>query len=544
VSAPPLLIVNARPWPAARYPGADAVLLTNGHVAGVGRADALAELSPAARRLDARGATVTPGLTDAHVHFVPWARARRQPDLHGAASREAALDRVRSALAAAEPGDAPLVGRGWDASGWEAQPHREALDALAPNRAVLLHSHDFHSMWVNSVALRLAEVSRATPDTPGGVFERDAEGEPTGIARENAVRAFAALEKQAGPAVTSKLLDEAASALHAAGITSVHDFQRSDEDFARMRALTTRRRLRVLQHFGPEQMAALATARRRSGSGGTWFRVGALKLFADGTLGSRTAALLAPWDDAPGSGMDVVAPDELARLVRWATELRMSVAIHAIGDRAVRNALDAIEGAGAAAREVSLPSRIEHVQLLDPADLGRFAALGVVASLQPQHCVTDLEAARAAWGSRCERSYPWRTLLASGARVAFGSDAPVEPPSPWLGLHAAVTRTRPDGTPKGGFFPEQRLTLDEALAAYTEGAAAAAGLAGKLGTLAPGAEGDVVVWDRDLSSAPAAEILAARPAATVLAGQVVFLSTQAASATDFAVAPAGGTPPA
>jgi predicted amidohydrolase YtcJ len=473
---------------------------------------------------------------------VPWARARRQPDLHGAASRSAALERVRVALAA-EPGEAPLVGRGWDASGWEAGPHRDALDDLAPNRAVLLHSHDFHSMWVNTAALRLAGISRATPDTPGGVFERDAAGEPTGVARENAVREFAALEKQAGPAVTSKLLDEAASTLHAAGITAVHDFQRSDEDFARMRALATRRRLRVLQHFGPEQMATLATARRRSGSGGSWFRIGALKLFADGTLGSRTAALLAPWDDAPGSGMEVVAPDELARLVRWAAELRMSVAIHAIGDRAVRNAIESA-GAGMSAREASLPPRIEHVQLLDPADLGRFSALGVFASLQPQHCVTDIDAARAAWGTRCERSYAWRSLLASGARLAFGSDAPVEPPSPWLGLHAAITRTRPDGTPPGGFFPEQRLALDEALAAYTEGAAAAAGLAGKLGTLEPGAEADVVVWDRDLSSAPAAGILAARPAATVLAGQVVFLSPQAASVTDFSVAPAGETPPA
>jgi len=540
VKPAPLLVVNARPWPAARFGGADAVLVRDGRIAAVGRAAELAAASPGARRLDARGATVTPGLADAHLHFVPWARSLRQADLNGARTRAEALARVSAALAA-DPGDAPLVGRGWDASGWEAPPHREALDALAPARPVLLHSHDFHALWVNSEALRRAGVSRATADAPSAVFVRDASGEPTGVARENAVRVFAGLEAEAGPAVSAALLDEAAAVLHASGITWVHDYQRNDEDFSRMRQLARRRRLRVLQHFGPEQLPALAAAGRPSGSGDAWFRVGGLKLFADGTLGSRTAALLAPWLDAPGDGMDVLPREELLRLVRWAAELRMTVAIHAIGDRAVRYALDAIEASGAALRAAALPPRIEHVQLLDPADHGRFAKLGVVASLQPQHCVNETDAALSAWGERCAHSYPWKSLLASGAMLAFGSDAPVEPPMPWLGLHAAVARTAPDGAPPDGFYPAERLVLDEALAAYTEGAAAVAGVAGMLGTLAPGAEGDLVVWDRDLCAAPPQGILAARPAATVLAGDIVYLSPQAATATDLPGAPAGGS---
>ena len=543
MSAPALLVVNARPWPAARFPGADAVLVAGGRIAGVGSAAGLAGLSPGARRLDARGATVTPGLADAHLHFVPWACGRRQPDLRGATTRAEALSRVAAALAA-DAGTGPLVGRCWDSAGWEAPPHRSALDALAPERPVLLHSHDFHALWVNSAALRRAGVTRATPDTPEAVFERDGAGEPTGVARENAVRAFAALELEAGGIVTGELLDEAASALHAAGITCVHDYQRNDADFARMEALAGRRRLRVLQHFGPEQMEALAAAGRVSGSGDAWVRVGALKLFADGTLGSRTAALLAPWDDAPGTGMDLIPKAELAALVRRAASLSASVAIHAIGDRAVRHALDAIEPVAGALRAGALPPRIEHVQLLDERDRDRFAALGVMASLQPQHCLSDMDAARSAWGERCGRCYPWKSLLDAGAQLAFGSDAPVEPPLPWEGLHAALTRRRPDGTPADGFFPRERLTLDQALAGYTEGAAAAAGLAGTLGTLAAGAEGDLVVWDRDLSSEPAAGILAARPAATVLAGEIVYLSPQAAVATDSPGAPVGGSPSA
>ncbi len=530
----PLLVVNGKLWPAARWRGADAVFVRNGRISAVGRGRDLRAAVPHAPCLDAGGATVTPGLADAHIHFVPWAQGRRQVDLLGVTSRARALERVAAALVA-DPAPTPLVGRGWDAMGWEAPPDRAALDALAPERAVLLHSHDFHSLWFNTAAMRAIGLSHESADPAHGRFERDAAGEPLGVAREHAVAAFEALGAQAGPAIDDALLDDAAAALHAAGITAVHDFQRNSTDMRRMRALAARRKLRVLQHVGPEQLESLVAAGLASGVGDAWFRVGALKLFADGALGSRTAALLEPYDDGHGLGIVMIPRDELVAIVSRAAADGFASTIHAIGDRAVRHALDAFEAARAHA-PTALPPRIEHAQLVHPDDLGRFAALGVRASMQPQHATSDAFAATAAWGERCALSYAWRAIAATGVTLAFGSDAPVEPPLPWLGLHAAVTRTRVDGTPAGGFVLAQRLTLDEALAAYTEGAAELAGFAGRLGTLEPGAEGDLVVWDRDLHAVPADALAAVRPRVTVLASEIVYDSRPAGAETGVAAA--------
>ncbi len=519
-----LLVRGGRVWTNGGLLDADSVLLAESRIVAVGRA---LEAHPAARDasvLEAHGATVTPGLCDAHLHFVPWAKARRQPDLQGSRTRAEALARIAAALAS-EPSTAPLVGRGWDEAHWESAPDRASLDALAPTRPVILHRHDFHSLWVNTAALAAAGITRATPDPEGGRFDRDAAGELTGVVREHAVRAFHALEESASPTLDDALLDDAAAALHAAGITMVHDYQREAGDFRRMQALARRRRLRVMQMIGPESCDALLKAGVTSGTGDAWFRIGSLKLFADGTLGSRTAAMLEPFEDSGGLGMAMYEPAALREIVGRAVAGGISVTIHAIGDRAVRDALDAFEACGAAAiAALPLPPRIEHVQLLHPDDLPRFAALGVAASMQPQHCVTDAEAARKAWGSRCESSYPWRSLLSRGARLAFGSDAPVEPPEPWLGLHAAVTRTRADGSPAGGFTPHECLTLDEALSAYTVGAARLAAMERRQGVLRAGAQGDLVVWDRDLHTIPATELQFARPAVTVLGGEIVYES--------------------
>ncbi|MEO5989968.1 MAG: amidohydrolase [Candidatus Eisenbacteria bacterium] len=519
-----LLVRNARIWSGGGLLEADSVLLAHSRIVAVGCALESHPEAREARVLEACGATVTPGLCDAHLHFVPWALSRRQPDLRGALTRSEALARVREGLAS-DRGSAPLVGRGWDESSWDVPPDRASLDALAPDRPVILHRHDFHSLWVNSAALAAAGVSRESADPEGGRFDRTPSGEPTGLIREQAVRAFDALELAAGPVVDDALLDDAAGALHAAGITMVHDYQRDAVDLRRMQALSRRRRLRVLQMFGPESCDGLLAAGLTSGTGDAWFRIGSLKLFADGTLGSRTAAMLEPYEDAGGLGMAMYAPAELREIVRRAVSAGISVSIHAIGDRAVREALDAFEACGRALLEaLPLPPRIEHVQLLHPQDLPRFALLGVAASMQPQHCVTDAESARVAWGRRCAWSYPWRSLLASGATLAFGSDAPVEPASPSLGLHAALTRRRADTLPQGEFEPQECLTLDQALAAYTIGASRLAAMERRLGVLRVGAQGDLVVWDRDLHAAPAGDLPTLRPAWTVLGGEIVYES--------------------
>lgn len=519
-----LLVTGARPWSdGAPVAGADAIAITDGRISGLGRAAELEALAgPATERLDARGATVTPGCTDAHLHLLEWARSSDAVALAGARTRGEALERVR-AFAADHASADPVVGRGWDANAWDEPPERAALDAVTGDRPALLHSHDFHALWVNSAALREAGITRATRDPEGGRFERDGTGEPTGVVREHAVRAFGALEARARSGDDAALVARAARALHALGFTAIHDFE-GPEAHRALRALTRRGgpRLRVLAHLPHAALDHALGIGLASGTGDDDFRIGAVKLFADGTLGSRTAAMLAPYEGGGGTGMDLMPPDELARTVRRAVEGGLSVAIHAIGDRAARSALDAFEAVRDRLEALALPPRIEHVQLLDPADRPRLARLGVAASVQPSHCLSDLELARRHWGARCEYSYPWRSLLEAGVTLAFGSDAPVEPPGAAFGLFAAVARRRPDGTPAEGFVPGERLTLDQALTAWTEGPARLAGAWPRLGRIAPGALADLVVWDHDLHRLPADRLAEVAPAATVIGGEVVY----------------------
>ena len=525
MSAPAdLLIENARLWTdGASVPGADAIAITGRAIVAIGpRAELRRRAGSGTLVIDARGGTVTPGLWDAHIHLLPWARARTEIDLLGATSRADMCERVRAHLAA-HPGDAPVVGRGWDADGWRERPERAALDALAGARPVLLHSKDFHALWVNGAALVAAGIDARTPDPPGGMIERDASGAPTGVLRETAVRPFRVLEDRAARAAGDEpaLLADAARAMHALGITGVHDFERTEAAFGAMErfARGAGPRLRVLQCVGPDELGAALGRGLASGMGDEHFRVGALKLFADGTLGSRTAAMLAPYDDVATSGIEVLPPRELAALVARGLDLGFAVAVHAIGDRACRNTLDAFDRAGAAARSrPALPNRLEHAQLVSPADLPRFAALGVVASVQPLHCPSDANAARRAWGGRINHSYPWRELLDHGAVLAFGSDAPVEPPSIAATLFAACTRLESGAPAAPAFVPEQCVTLDQALRASTEVPARLADLWPRVGSLRAKGLADVVIWNRDLTAAGPERLHEARPSCTVWDG--------------------------
>jgi predicted amidohydrolase YtcJ len=521
------MITNARLWTdGARVPGMGAVAIADGRILACGPLAPLEALAgPDTTRLDARGGTVTPALWDAHLHLLPWARARAELDLSGTASAEAACRRVADHLAR-HPGAGPVVGRGWDANDWVAPPHRQVLDVLAPERPVLLHSHDFHAMWANGAALRAAGITRLTTDPPGGRIERDAGGEPSGVLRESAVRPLRALEERAAAATGDPLalLAEAAAALHALGVTAVHDFERGEapfrlmEQFARGARSDPGARLRVVQCVGPEDLERVASLRLRSGDGDDAFRVGAVKLFADGTLGSRTAAMLEPYEGSDASGIEVLTPDDLGAHIAAARAAGFAVAIHAIGDRACRNALDAFEHAQARATPHAVSDRIEHAQLVSAADLPRFAALGVAASMQPLHCTSDALLARRHWGDRCRNAYPWRALLESGAALAFGSDAPVEPPTAAAALSAACTRV----TTAGDVFEgSQCITLDQALTAHIEGGARLAGAWPRLGSLRAGSIADLVIWDRDLHQIPASRLREARPSCTLTDGIVV-----------------------
>ena len=533
-----VLVRRARVWSDGAPLDADAIAVRGGAILDVGREAALAPLvRPGTRVVDANGATVTPGLADAHLHLLAWARGISELAMGGLSSRAEAVEAVRR-FAAAHP-DAPvLVGRGWSAERWAEPPDRAGLDAVAPDRPVLLHAHDFHTVWVNSAALRAAGINRRAPDPEGGRFERDAAGEPTGIVREHAVRAFAALEAQAPRTDDAQALTRAVATLHARGITQVHDFEAADamralhalavpraapDDVARARGPA----LRVLMHLPHAALDAALALGIASGTGDLRFRIGALKLFADGTLGSRTAAMLAPFEDAGGAGLDLIAPAALRDIVARAFAGGLSVAIHAIGDRAVRASLDAFEAAGPWAAKVALPPRVEHVQLADAADVPRFATLGVAASVQPQFVPSDGEAARRAWGARAERAYAWRTLRTSGALVAFGSDAPVESPGGAAMLHAAVTRSDAAGRVRP-LAPGECLDLDAALACATETPARLAGWWPALGRLAPGAAADLVLWSHDLHALPPARLHEAGARLTMIDGAIVFEAPQRA----------------
>jgi predicted amidohydrolase YtcJ len=529
------MIVNARPWSdGAPLADADTIAIAEGRIVAVGRHADLAPLAgPATATLDAAGGTVTPALSDAHIHLVAWARSRGALELFDCGTRAAALQRVAAYLAA-HPGDGVVVGRGWDANPWSEAPDRASLDAVTGARPVMLHSKDFHSLWVNGAALARVGVTRATADPPGGRIERDAAGEPRGIVREHAVRRFAPLAPPEGFDADVARVRDAVRALHREGITAVHDFEGAEEQRI-LRAVAlgagaggsgASGSLRVLMHLphsGLDHALALGLA---SGTGDDRFRIGALKLFADGTLGSQTAALLEPYEGSADRGLELIAPAELAGLVARAARGGIATAIHAIGDRAVRSSLDAFAAAADTPLALALPPRIEHVQLLDPADLPRFPALGVAASMQPIHCTSDIDIARRHWGARSERAYPWKRLLDAGVTLAFGSDAPVESPSTALGLHSAVTRQRVvrdrHADPVPAFVPAQRLGLDATLTAYTEGPARLAGSWPRLGRLAPGAIADLAVWSDDLHGLAAPMLAGATVAATVMEGAVVF----------------------
>jgi predicted amidohydrolase YtcJ len=526
-----LLVRNARVWSdGGSLPAADSIAVRGERVLAVGRAAELEPLAgPRTEIVDAAGATVTPGITDAHIHLVQWSRSLGELSLHGAGSAAAAAERLRG-FVTEHPGGGPAIGRGWDSNGWPEPPHRALLDRVAPARPVVLHSHDFHALWVNGAALAAAGVGRGTPDPAGGRIEREPSGEPTGIVRENAVRLFAGLEPD-DEGRDRESLRRGVARLHACGVTAVHDF----EGPAAQRALRAMSdgggpRVRVLMHLAHAGLDDALRLGIESGLGDDSFRIGAIKLFADGTLGSRTAALLEPYDGTAERGMELLDPGLLRADVARALHGGLAVAIHAIGDRALRSALDAFEAAGDALRRPRLPSRIEHLQLVDPCDLPRLARLGVAASVQPAHCTSDLELIERWWGSRRDRAYPYRGLVESGALVAFGSDAPVEPPVPSEGLHAAVTRERADGTPRGGFVPRERVPLDAALQCLTAGPARLAGQWPRLGHIAPGTLADLVVWEADLHALDAGALRAARPALTVLDGAIVHRAGRGAAA--------------
>jgi predicted amidohydrolase YtcJ len=521
----PRLVVADRVHTLADPPFTRALLLANGRVAAIGDPDTLRARAPLASVLDLTGATITPGLTDAHVHLTEWAFARRETDLSDAATPELAAEQVAGHARATTSGW--IRGRGWNPHLWQGRaPQREILDAVVAERPVVLQSHDMHALWVNSAALRAAGIDRSTADPDGGRIVRDETGEPTGL-----------LLEWAGPLVTRRLpvptIDDAAHAvldaqheLHTLGITGVHSFpgvHMVDPDpLPVMLRLHERSelRLRVLQHIRLDRLEHALQLGLRSGFGDGWLRIGAVKMFLDGALGSRTAWMRAPYEDGSGCGMRTLDPDEFRAHVRRAAAGGIAAAVHAIGDAAVSLALDVL--AAPETRVPALPHRIEHVQCCPPERFADAAAARIVCSMQPSHLITDWRIADRHWGAaRSRGTFALASLLAHGSLLAFGSDVPVEPVDPRRGLFAAVARQDLHGEPRDGWFREQCIDAGAALRGYTTGPARAAGLPPPYGTLAPGAPADLVAWDRDPLACEPQALLQLRCVATLVGGDVV-----------------------
>jgi predicted amidohydrolase YtcJ len=506
---------------AARGGYTEAVLVRGDRIEAVGPLERLRRAAPrGVRSVNLRGGTLTPGFVDAHVHLLTWIRAASDVWLR-LQTPEGLDEAARSARAPARSGDWITI-RGWVPRDWPRELRRRAtLDRALSDRPLVLHAVDGHSVWGNTAALQAAGIDARTVDPPGGTVERDASGAPTGVLVEMAASLLLrAVPNRREPAED---LARAIRKAHSLGITGAHDFDRTDI-WSAAQELCARDRLpfRILLSVAAARLESAEALELRSGWGNDRLRVGAVKFFADGTLGSGTALLEEEYEDDTSTGTEVISPTELEDRCARARKAGLTVAIHAIGDRAVRNALDAIEGSIRRGGPFPAPPRIEHIQLAREEDLPRFKALGVLASVQPIHQVTDRAVATRKWGGRTARSYAYRSLLRSGARLLFGSDAPFDRPGPLLALQAALLRRGGEEPESQTFHPEQRLGLAPALRAHLEEPNRLAGWSTPLGKIQAGWGADLVQFDHDLLRIDPGSLHRVRVGAVWVAGSQVF----------------------
>jgi len=512
-------------------PRAEALVVASGRIAGAGSSDELRRAFPHLPVRDLGGRTVLPGFTDAHIHLPAFGLSLRRLDLRQTRSVQEAVELVAHAAARARPGEW-IHGQGWDKNLWREDrfPTRGDLDPVTPSHPVVLSSKDGHLLWANSAALRAAGIDRRTPDPPGGAIVRDGRGEPAGILKETARDLLWRVVPEADEDLLAAAILEAQRHLHRMGITAIHNFTGTagydgPPVFAAFQNLARRDvlRLRVWMTIPESALEPACALGLRTGFGGEWLRVGPVKIFADGTLGSQTAAMLEPFEGQPdNTGIAIHSREELIDLVGRAVAGGFWCAIHAIGDRAARWVLDAYQVHHEASLARGARHRIEHLQAVHPDDLPRLARLGVTASMQPIHATSDRDIADRYWGARSRTAYAWRSVRRAGSTLAFGSDAPVETPDVFQGLYAAVTRRRSGEPDRPAWYPDEILEIEEAVLAYTAGAAYAAGGESVQGRLGAGYVADFVALDRDIFACPPEDLLNAKVELTVVGGEVVY----------------------
>jgi hypothetical protein len=522
-----LVLVGGRVWAGKGLAGGSAIAMGGGRVLAVGSDEAVRALAgPGTRTIDLHGRLVVPGFNDAHVHFLSGGFGLLSVDLRDAKD-EADFARRIGDYAKTLPKGTWIQNGNWDHESWpsKALPTRQLIDALTVDHPVFVSRLDGHMALANTLALKLAGITRDTKDPEGGTIVRDARGEPTGILKDNAED----LVDRVIPEPTREMnLRAARAALAEAarfGVTTIQDNSSTDAlpTYQELRArgeLTAR--FYVWRVIGA--MAALKQAGVRTGLGDDWVRLGALKILSDGSMGAGTAAFFEPYADDPSTrGLLLYPVPELERLILEADAAGFQLAVHAIGDRANSLVLDAFEKAARANGARDRRFRIEHAQVVRKADLARYRALGVTASIQPSHCIDDMRWAEKRIGAaRARDAYNFRSFLEAGIPVAFGTDWFVEPLDPRLGLYAAVTRELPQGGPPGGWFPEEKIPLEDALDLYTRGSAHAEFAEASKGTLEPGKLADAAVFGADLFSVRPRDILSTPVDLTIVGGRVVY----------------------
>lgn len=472
--------------------------------------------SPGTELIDLGGRTVLPGLIDAHIHLELYAQALERIDCE-TDSLDECLHQIELRASDTPPGTW-ILGHGWNQNRWGRYGTLDELDAVAPRHPVFLTAKSLHAAWANSRALALANLNAESSDPPGGSIGRDANGRLNGLLFEAAVGQVGDQAPRPTAESLAASLAGAQRRLWGFGLTGVHDF-----DGARcLAALQLLREsgqlgLRVLKHLQLDSLRPALDLGLHSGFGDDWLRIGNLKLFADGALGPRTAAMIEDYDQDPGNrGQLLLDVEAIAETGTVARAGGIGLAIHAIGDLANHHALQAVSRLRASGPPPALPYRIEHLQLLHPQDFQLAAEAGVIASMQPIHAPSDSQMAERHWGQRTAHAYAWRMFDSLRVPLAFGSDAPVESPNPFWGLHAAVVRPGPDGAP---WHPELAVDVETALRAYTRGPAIAAGMAQRQGKLSPGSLADLILLERDPLSSPAQALREMLPLGVMVGGQ-------------------------
>jgi predicted amidohydrolase YtcJ len=519
----------AQPW-------AEALAVSEGKISCIGKMDhVLLECGggqEGAETINLHGQFVMPGFNDAHVHLGGAGAEALAVPLFGVSSAEEMQRRVADAVAHHNPGEW-ITGGGWDHTTWPDKrfPNRQQLDAVAPKNPVILTHVSGHVAVANSLALKSGEIDKNTPNPPGGEIEHDALGEPTGMLKEHAAMWLvnvripdpSAEQRRKGIEI---VLDNVARN----GVTSVQD-NSAWEDFQVYQQLKEEGKLTVrITEWLPfnASLDDLQNMRAQGGTKDPWLKTGALKNVTDGALGSRTAAMLEPYsDDASTTGILTSDPEKLQAMAIQRDKLGFQLAFHAIGDRANRIALDVFEAVAKANGPRDRRDRIEHAQVIAPIDFIRFAQLHIIASMQPSHQTTDMRWAEDRIGrERILGAYAWATMLKNGVKLAFGTDYSVEPISPFRGLYACVTRERPEGGPRNGWEPQEKISLEECIRAYTSGSAYAQFEEGKKGELKAGEYADFIILSNDLTKIPPAQFTKTTVLRTVVGGRTVYPAVQ------------------